>query len=302
MNSAWRNGNRRLGGFASRRHDDPDRRADAETENRPAPLRATLGDAYKVLDEDEDFESDCFVDAPPGGMAEPADAFEAVPARQAAAMEPGSDAARSPAGQAARFAARSTTRSTDHSVARSAVQSAARFSDTDGPAASAERRGPSLKARAVGLLSRREYSRKELSGRLVPHAPDLETLTALLDDLQREGWLSDERYARSMLNQRSARQGERRIIGDLRRQGVADELLDTLSEDLRATEYERAVQVWRKRFDGKALPETPKEYARQARFLAARGFAGHVVGKVLKAALRGESEPEGFDGLEGFSD
>lgn len=226
-----------------------------------SPKRATLGDAYREPDEDEDFESGAAV----GGadFAGPVSADTESAAETAAEIAPELAAA---------------------------------------PEARAARRGPSLKARAVGLLSRREYSRKELSQRLALHAPDEETLTALLDGLQREGWLSDERYARSQLNQRSARQGERRIIGDLRRQGVADELLDTLSEDLRATEYERAVQVWRKRFEGKALPDTPKEYARQARFLAARGFAGHVVGKVLKLALRGQSEPEGMEGFEDFSD
>lgn len=160
------------------------------------------------------------------------------------------------------------------------------------------RQGPSLKSRAVALLSRREYSRKELAAKLGLHAPeDPDVLAALLDDLQREGWLSDERYARSVLNQRASRHGGRRILGDLRRQGVADELLEALGDDLRDTEYERALSVWRKRFDGKPPPVTPQEYARQARFLAARGFEGSVVGKVLKAAMRGELPPDDLETL-----
>jgi SOS response regulatory protein OraA/RecX len=38
------------------------------------------------------------------------------------------------------------------------------------------------------------------------------------------------------------------------------------------------------------LPATPAERARQARFLAARGFSGEVVARVMRRAGRGEPE------------
>ncbi|MCP1634562.1 recombination regulator RecX [Kerstersia gyiorum] len=283
MSSDWRKGGNRLGGRPPGQRPFDDTSATARK-----PARATLGDAYVPPDEDEDFEFESGAGASTWGSSDAADGAVGTTGAGDASEASGMDDGFAPP-------LSRTSRSASARSGPGCQRRAGGYLSSDPEQAPAERRGPTLKARAVGLLSRREYSRKELSGRLAPHAPDPETLTALLDDLQREGWLSDERYARSMLNQRSARQGERRIIGDLRRQGVVDELLETLSEDLRATELERAVQVWRKRFEGKALPDTPQEYARQARFLAARGFGGNVVGKVLKAALRGHSGPEGLE-------
>jgi regulatory protein len=49
---------------------------------------------------------------------------------------------------------------------------------------------------------------------------------------------------------------------------------------LRETELTRAQAVWSKKYG--QLPETPAERARQARFLAARGFSGATIGKILK--------------------
>ena len=52
--------------------------------------------------------------------------------------------------------------------------------------------------------------------------------------------------------------------------------------DLRATEFERACAIWQQRF-GRA-PADLRERARQHRFLAARGFDGDVIGRVLRQA------------------
>jgi len=52
------------------------------------------------------------------------------------------------------------------------------------------RQSPSLKARALALLSRREYSRLELARKLAPHAQDRDALEALLDELAQQKWLS----------------------------------------------------------------------------------------------------------------
>jgi regulatory protein len=49
---------------------------------------------------------------------------------------------------------------------------------------------------------------------------------------------------------------------------------------LRETELARAQAVWRKKFG--TLPETLGERAKQARFLATRGFSQGIIGKILK--------------------
>lgn len=145
--------------------------------------------------------------------------------------------------------------------------------------AKAPPKGPSLKMRAVGYLSRREHAREELARKLSPHAEDPAEVDAVLDALEKEGWLSTERFAQSLVHRRASRQGAARIVQELRQHGVDDTQVAELREQLRATEYDRALEVWKKRFDAK--PEDRAAYAKQARFLASRGFAHDVIRRIL---------------------
>jgi len=149
-------------------------------------------------------------------------------------------------------------------------------------AASAEsqRPGRSLKGRALAYLSRREYSRAELSRKLMPFTDDADALEALLDALVRDGWLSDTRFAESVVHRRAARSGANRIVSELKRHAVGDALIEQIGAQLRETELARAQAVWRKKYG--QLPATPAERARQARFLAARGFSLAIIGQILK--------------------
>lgn len=149
-------------------------------------------------------------------------------------------------------------------------------------AASANKQRPerSLKGRALGYLSRREYSRAELSRKLMAYTEDADELEVLLDALERDGWLSDARFAESIVHRRAARVGAGRIVSELKRHAVGEALIEEVNTQLRETELTRARAVWQKKYG--QLPETPAERARQARFLAARGFSMSIIGKILK--------------------
>ncbi|MEM5314051.1 recombination regulator RecX [Paraburkholderia sp. JHI869] len=163
---------------------------------------------------------------------------------------------------------------------RSSATRAARASEREKSSAAKQRPERSLKGRALGYLSRREYSRAELSRKLVPYTEDADALEALLDSLEREGWLSDARFAESVVHRRASRVGAGRIVSELKRHAVGDALIEEVSTQLRETELTRARTVWQKKYG--QLPETPAERARQARFLAARGFSMSIIGKILK--------------------
>lgn len=150
----------------------------------------------------------------------------------------------------------------------------------------APRRGLSLKARAVGYLSRREYARDELARKLRPYAEDPAEIEAVLDALQREGWQSNERFAASLVHRRAPLRGTARIVQELRQHGVDDAVVAEAGARLKATEHERALAVWAKRYSAK--PADRNDYARQARFLASRGFSQEVIHRVLGAG--GEDE------------
>lgn len=139
--------------------------------------------------------------------------------------------------------------------------------------------GPSLKARAIGYLSRREHSRRELARKLAVHAPDPDTLEQLLDTLERENWLSDARFAQSLVNRRASRQGTMRIIQELRQHGIADHDISQVQEQLQESEASRARDVWEKKFG--SPPANNKDYARQYRFMMSRGFSADCVRRLL---------------------
>lgn len=139
--------------------------------------------------------------------------------------------------------------------------------------------GPSLKARAVGYLSRREHSRRELARKLEAHVSDADALEQLLDDLERENWLSDERFVQSLINRRAIGQGSMRIVQELRQHGISDELISQVEEQLQDSETERARDVWQKKFGEPAADS--KAYAKQYRFMMSRGFSPDCVRKIL---------------------
>jgi regulatory protein len=151
------------------------------------------------------------------------------------------------------------------------------------------RPGRSPKARALAYLSRREYSRSELSRKLMPFVEDVGELDTLLASLEREGWLSDSRFAESLVHRRASRLGVGRIVGELKRHAVGDTLIEQVSAQLRETELARAQSIWRRKYG--QLPETPAERARQARFLAARGFSHATIAKILKGVEDDWPEP-----------
>ncbi|MDA8444160.1 recombination regulator RecX [Paracidovorax valerianellae] len=149
----------------------------------------------------------------------------------------------------------------------------------------------SLKGRALRLLAQREHSRAELATKLKRHVQEGDDLNAVLDDLQAKDFISAQRVADSVVNRRAARLGTQRVVQELRGKGLDDALVRATAERLRATELERAQAVWRQRFGTPG--ETPQERARQMRFMAARGFAGDVVRRVVRG---GGDDSEDRDG------
>ncbi|OXI32203.1 recombination regulator RecX [Burkholderia sp. AU16741] len=181
------------------------------------------------------------------------------------------------------------TRSSQH-PRRTHRASGTAFGASSGGAASSDAPGAgerksskpprSLKGRALGYLSRREYSRAELARKLAPYVGEDESVDPVLDVLEKEGWLSDARFAESLVHRRASRVGVARIVSELKRHAVGDSLVEEVNAQLRETEWSRAQAVWRKKFG--ALPQTPAERAKQARFLAARGFSSATIVKLLK--------------------
>ena len=157
------------------------------------------------------------------------------------------------------------------------------------------KQSPSLKARALRLLSLREYSRKTLAAKLAESearwarlgAEQLKqtsqattlSIEAVLDDFETRGWLSDERFAEALVRRRSERYGTRKIADELERAGVDSQQSAKLLGALKETEFQRAYELWARKYGEKAQDQ--KERARQYRFLASKGFSSDVVARII---------------------
>ena len=140
----------------------------------------------------------------------------------------------------------------------------------------------SLKGRALRLLGAREHSRAELERKLQPYEEETGSLARALDELQAKGFISEQRVIESVVHRRSAKLGTQRIRQELQSKGLAPEAVLQAVEQLRATELDRAREVWRKKFG--SPPVDAAERAKQMRFLAGRGFGGEVIHKVVAGA------------------
>jgi regulatory protein len=142
-------------------------------------------------------------------------------------------------------------------------------------------RGPplSLKGRALRLLSGREHSRFELERKLASREEEPGQLRRVLDELQAKGFIDHQRVADSLVHRRGAKLGAARIRQELQSKGLDAELVGQAVAGLRATELQRAREVWRRKFD--APPGDAAERGKQTRFLTARGFAPEIVRQVV---------------------
>jgi len=138
---------------------------------------------------------------------------------------------------------------------------------------------PSLKGRALRLLSQRDHSRKELEQKLKPHEETPGELAEALDFLAAKDFINEKRVAESVVNRRSTKLGAARVRQELMAKGLpADDIADAV-QAMRGTEFERALVVWRKKFG--APPSDASERGKQVRFMVSRGFAPDVVRRVV---------------------
>jgi len=144
----------------------------------------------------------------------------------------------------------------------------------------------SLRVRAMRYLAQREHSRAELHAKLLPHVQEGEDLDAVLDDLEKRGWLSDERAATQMVHAKRSRFGTQRITHELRQKGITEELISAALPELKDSELAAAREVWKKKFG--TAPQDEKQKAKQVRFLQSRGFSMEAIFKVLRLDGAGE--------------
>lgn len=130
--------------------------------------------------------------------------------------------------------------------------------------------------KALGLLARREHSRRELKQKLERGGFARDESAVALERLGDQGYQDDDRFAASLFRSRAGQgYGPARIRAELRSQGVSDATIRELMENNDIDWHDLAASQLRRRYGGPSAD--PAERARRAQFLLRRGFAAATV-------------------------
>ena len=142
---------------------------------------------------------------------------------------------------------------------------------------------PTATQRALGLLVRREHSRKELSRKLVARGVESEEAQAAIDKLSEAGWQDDARFAELLVRSRAASgYGPVHVRAELRMHGLDSDAIAAAMDGFDGDWNAIARDLVRRRFDAKAIQALAGQ-RKAADFLLRRGFAMEQV----RAALGG---------------
>ncbi len=137
--------------------------------------------------------------------------------------------------------------------------------------------------RALNLLGYRARAMGELRDRLVRAGYAAETVEVVVGRMEELGYLDDEEFARETARGKARKYGPRRIIGDLRRSGVDEEVARGAVEEEFAerSEYEAALEAASRRYNTGGGSEALAR--RVYGFLVRRGYSAGVCAEVARS-------------------
>lgn len=147
---------------------------------------------------------------------------------------------------------------------------------------------------AYDLLSRKPWSQRDLTARLRRRGAPLAVAQAVVADLEAQGYVDDEAFARQWADGRAGRRhlGSLRLRDELQKKGVPRPLAEAaVREAFRETgEEERALDAARRRLPALRRKNAERAPVRLRDYLLRRGYPAGVVGRVLRRLLGIESE------------
>lgn len=130
--------------------------------------------------------------------------------------------------------------------------------------------------RALGLLARREHSRKELTRKLTTRGVEAKDAREAIERLVQAGWQDDVRFAESLVRSRAAGgYGPLHIRAELGMHGLASEAIAAALEGYDGDWLDNARDLVRRRYRG--LSDDRATQLRAAAMLARRGFAAEHI-------------------------
>lgn len=131
--------------------------------------------------------------------------------------------------------------------------------------------------RALGLLTRREHSRRELERKLASRGVDAGEAKAAVERLASEGWQDDRRFAELLVRSRAGSgYGPLRIRAELATHGLDRDAIAAAMDTFDGDWTETACDLVRRRFGPGGLTDLAGQ-RKAADFLIRRGFDGGSV-------------------------
>lgn len=154
----------------------------------------------------------------------------------------------------------------------------------------------STRDRALGLLSRREQSQRELKRKLVHKGVAKDEAQAAVEALTDSKLQSNERFGGMMVRRRIGDgYGPMRIGAELASHGLSREAIRSAIEEEAPDWAALAEQVYRRKYGGRIAADS-KERMKRAAYLAQRGFSIDIAKRVAAIVeAEGEGEGEGED-------
>ena len=144
--------------------------------------------------------------------------------------------------------------------------------------------------RALGLLGRREHSRRELRDKLIARGIAGDEADVALSRLDDKGFQSDQRFAEMLARSRIAQgHGPIRILAELRLKGIDVHTAQAALDEQQADWPMLATDLCRRRFRGVAADHA--ERSKRANFLARRGFPAAIARSAVNAGC-GDNDGE----------
>lgn len=139
-----------------------------------------------------------------------------------------------------------------------------------------------LKDSAFRLLARREHSRFELRQKLLSKGWQRAWVDDLVNQLQADGWQSDQRFVESFVRDKLMQgQGRLKIIAQATQQrGLERDMVERTLAEHDIDWRDSCRQVHARKF-GQQAPTDKKQWAKRVRYLQQRGFAAEEIFAVL---------------------
>ena len=142
------------------------------------------------------------------------------------------------------------------------------------------------RAKAVRLLGPAPLTGRQLTDRLRKRDFAPEVVATVVAECIDHGWVDDVDYARRWLERRRAQgYGRRRIHAELTQRGIAEAIATrALEEEAPGGELAAARIAGARKLKSLGTIADDRDRAKLARFLASRGFDGHIARQIVEEA------------------